>query len=94
MLDPYPRRALLSQKELMAMLSMDRSTWYEFRADPTAGFPAPVQVGRGKNGKPRLRWRKWQVIAWLEGLRPADPEPDTPPDGPSGTGPEGPRKKS
>lgn len=64
MLDPYPRRILLSPKELMVMLSMDRSTWYEFLADPTTGFPKPVIVGKTASGKARHRWRKIEVLAW------------------------------
>ena len=77
MFDPYPRKVLLSQKECMVMLSMDRSTWFEFRADPQNGFPLPVVVGRTPNGHPRHRWKKWEVIAWYERLQHDDtPPPD------------------
>lgn len=67
--DPYPRQELLGPKELMSLLAMDRSTWYEFLQDPTTRFPPAVVVGKTKNGKPRLRWRKWQVYAWIDLLQ-------------------------
>lgn len=51
------------------MLSIDRSTWYEFRADPTSGFPPPVSIGKTRGGAPRHRWKKWEVIAWYERLQ-------------------------
>lgn len=53
----------------MHLLSMDRSTWYEFLADPTTGFPAPVVIGRTANGRPRHRWKKWQILVWHESLQ-------------------------
>lgn len=76
------------------MLSMDRTTFWEFRNDPATGFPEPVAVGNTSNGHPRLRWHKWQVIAWLLGLRPPPPgspvEPAEPEDAPNPP----PRRKS
>jgi len=74
---------LLSQREIMVMLSFDRSTWYEFLRDPRTGFPAPVVVGQTPNGKPRHRWKKWEIVAWYEALA----HDDTPP-------PDGPKRKN
>ena len=67
-MDPYPKKLLLSQREVQNLLSMDRTTWYEFLQDPTTGFPRAVILGQTKSGKPRLRWKKWQVLLWHEGL--------------------------
>lgn len=69
MFDPFPRKILLSQQEIRELLSMDRSTWYEFLQDPSSGFPRPVVVGKTGAGKPRHRWKKWQVLAYYEGLQ-------------------------
>jgi predicted DNA-binding transcriptional regulator AlpA len=47
---------------------MDRSTWYEFQNDPENGFPEPVVVGKTRNGRERLRWRKVEVLMFLANL--------------------------
>jgi predicted DNA-binding transcriptional regulator AlpA len=65
MVDPYPGRVMLGPKELMSLLSMDKSTWYEFLEDAGAGFPAPAQVGTTATGKDRRRWWKDEVYSWL-----------------------------
>lgn len=68
--DPYPGQALVGLAELRKLLSMDRSTLYEFLQDPTSSFPRPVRVGTARSGKPRLRWKKTAVLYWIDGLSP------------------------
>lgn len=70
--DPYPRRELLGRKELMALLSMEATTFNEFLHDPTAGFPRPVAIGQTNNGYDRLKWKKLEVYAWLDSLQHVD----------------------
>lgn len=63
--DPYHHQTVLSQKEVMEMLSLSRSSWYEFIADPDSGFPTALVIGKSKTGKPIRRWSKIEIMAWL-----------------------------
>lgn len=63
--DPYPRRLWLGRKEIMSLLGFDRSTWYEFRRDPTTGFPAPLDAGATASGARRERWDKAEIYRWM-----------------------------
>lgn len=64
--DPFPGRLLLGPTEIQRLLSMDRSSFYELLADPTARFPPPAVAGSvKKTGKPRKRWHKHEVLAWI-----------------------------
>ena len=54
-------------------LGMESRTFRRFLAE-TPGFPRPIAAGttkaKGKGAKAgqlvgRLRWRKWDVVAWL-----------------------------
>ena len=67
--DPFPRALVLGRKELMALMSLDKSEMYEFLKHPPEGFPPPMALGKNKNGKPRLRWDKWKVYSWWEVFR-------------------------
>lgn len=64
--DPFPQSEFLGLAELKKLLAMDRTTLYEFLKDETTGFPRPVALGKTRNGKPRERWVKWEVMAWVE----------------------------
>lgn len=64
--DPYPNQLLLSQKEVLHVLGMSRNTFMEFlRDDEGANFPDPVSMGKERNGKPRFRWRKYEVLSFM-----------------------------
>lgn len=74
--DPFPESEFLGLPELGKLLSMGRTTLYEFLADPTTAFPLPADLGRTPDGHPRKRWRKLQVYAWMQ-ARP-DVQPSAP----------------
>lgn len=60
--DPYPLHVFLGATEIMKLLSMSKTTFYEFLKEEGTGFPRPVHMG-GK--KDRHRWHKSQVYAWI-----------------------------
>lgn len=66
--DPYPRQILLGPKEIRTLLGLSTTDWYELTKDPESGLPAPVQVGKTRNGHPRKRWKKAEIYLWVETL--------------------------
>ena len=45
---------------------MTKTTFYEFLSEEGNTFPKAVEVGKTKNNKPRTRWKKSQVLAWID----------------------------
>lgn len=69
MLDPFPKTLLLDATQVRTLLGMDRSTFGRWlKTDEAAGFPKPVPVGRGRTGKPLLKWKKLLVLAFIDSL--------------------------
>jgi predicted DNA-binding transcriptional regulator AlpA len=63
--DPFPNSVLLTPKQVMTMLGMDRTSFYDFTTANPA-FPRQVVVGKTKKGGEVKRYRKSQVMAFLE----------------------------
>jgi predicted DNA-binding transcriptional regulator AlpA len=63
--DPHPKKSVLTTEEVMVMLSMRKTSFYEFVAH-TPSFPKPRVMGQTRKGKPILRYPKEKVLAFLE----------------------------
>ena len=88
MFDALPGQVLLDVGETAALMGMSKRVFLRFLAD-TPSFPRPIAVGevkaRGRGAKdkppvPRLRWRKWEVMAWLMSRPPVSELHDFVPD--------------
>ncbi len=68
MRDEYPKVAFLSPAEVRLLMGFkDAKEWAAFLADnPT--FPPLVAVGKTAGGKPRLRYSKERVYAFITHL--------------------------
>jgi predicted DNA-binding transcriptional regulator AlpA len=66
-LDPFPRKVLLSAKEVRVMLSLSTTAWKKLLRQKDGGFPRPVRLPTGG-----LRYRKDHVLDWVSGLRGED----------------------
>lgn len=67
---PSTLTPLVTIDEIAAALQYSKITlenWAYGRRPPPQGFPKPVKLAG------RLRWRKHEVEAWLNGLPPAEP---------------------
>jgi hypothetical protein len=66
MLDEFPRMAYLTGPEVRRLLRIENhKEWSAFLTDnPT--FPRQVPVGKTRGGKPRLRYPKHKIYAWME----------------------------
>ena len=49
----------------MVMLSMRKTAFHEFAAHQPR-FPKPIIVGKSRRGKPILRYKKEQILAFIE----------------------------
>ena len=54
-------RPLLTERDILALLKVSRTTLFEYRR--RKGFPRPMLLGGS-----RLRWRPEAVEAWLDDL--------------------------
>ena len=63
--DPFPNSVLLTAKQVMTILAMDRSSFYEFVAS-NPQFPKQVIVGKTKKSGEIRRYRKSQVLAFID----------------------------
>jgi predicted DNA-binding transcriptional regulator AlpA len=66
---PFPNQELLTVKEARVMLGMSRSQFARVRRSPARRFPRPVVVAHSEQGRPILRYRKYQVQAFIDLLK-------------------------
>ena len=67
--DPFPDRVLLTAQQAMRLLSLDRTTFYSC-AESEPLFPKAVIVGRNSKGQPVKRYRKRDLLCYVELIRP------------------------
>ena len=80
--DPFPGKELLDRAEVRQLLGMERSTFERWlKSEIARMFPRPVTIDVvGKKKRPVLKWRKHQVLSFIDLL------PDAPPGAESSTG--------
>ncbi len=61
----YDNKELLKPEEVMEMLSMEKTSFYDFlKSQPM--FPKPIEIGKTRKGQPIKRYRKRQVMAFID----------------------------
>lgn len=72
MLDPFPGVELLDRDQVRKLLGMERTSFERWLKGPSAKlFPAAVPIDYTPQKKrPVLRWKKTQVLAFLDLLGP------------------------
>ena len=63
--DSFPDKEMLQAHEVMHLLSMDRSSFAEFTKQQPL-FPKAVVIGKTKKGGEIRRYRKCQVLAFID----------------------------
>ncbi len=67
MSDPFPKQLLLDRAEVRGLLGMSRTGFERWLASEAAkGFPKPVEVDKTPKGRPVLKWKKVQVLAFID----------------------------
>lgn len=67
MADPFPNQELLDRQEVLHLLAMSLSAWKRFLStDIGKKFPKPVMLGTGPKGRSILRWRKREVVGFID----------------------------
>lgn len=61
----YDGKELLRAEEVMEMLSMEKTAFYDFLKHQPL-FPKPIEIGKTRKGQPIKRWRKRSVLAFID----------------------------
>ncbi len=64
--DPFPGRELLTASEVRKLFGFSDAREFDEFTKETTIFPRPVACGKTKQGKPRLKYLKSKVLAYLD----------------------------